>query len=438
MGKFAEALFAKKTVSVWGIGYLGYTTILRLQSKGFYVNCFSFDQAVFDDIQTGKYPYEYMRQAWSLNNDMPRIDIEKVNFCKDVKGMFDSNVHVIALPAFGGNYSKPEAYSKIADIFAEFSAKLSDSLVLFQSAEKAGTVDNYFIKPLKKRGVKCYFASAFRGDWSVEEFLSEEKIRILAANDKGSLDTAKEFFGILGVCFKGLGSIKEAEIYENAKSCLQYGVEAFFTQLSLAYPDINTNEVSAMIVKNIDLPTKRNGLNLLNHKNILQIEHMLAGQSGDYLSIIKETQTANMSVILFYADILKQKRVSSVTIMGLSAEGAKKDVRASAAILLAEYLNNMGMSVFIHDPYFSKEEIADILPFAKLNDMGGGVDFTESYVLMSQNQEYNYLTQEKINKNGLYDAKIIIDGVGALKYFSFSPKTIYHEVGDGTLKALIK
>ena len=123
MGKFAEALFAKKTVSVWGIGYLGYTTILRLQSKGFYVNCFSFDQAVFDDIQTGKYPYEYMRQAWSLNNDMPRIDIEKVNFCEDVKGMFDSNVHVIALPAFGGNYSKPEAYSKIADIFAEFSAK---------------------------------------------------------------------------------------------------------------------------------------------------------------------------------------------------------------------------------------------------------------------------------------------------------------------------
>ena len=48
------------------------------------------------------------------------------------------------------------------------------------------------------------------------------------------------------------------------------------------------------------------------------------------------------------------------------------------------------------------------------------------------------LTQEKIDKNGLYGAKIIIDGVGVLKHFSFSSKTVYHEVGDGSLKALIK
>ena len=438
MSKFSEALFATKTVSVWGIGYLGYTTILRLQSKGFFVNCFSFESNVFDDIKNGKYPYEYMRQTWSVNNDMPRIDIEKVRFCEDVNDMFVSNVHIIALPAFGGSYSKPEAYCKFVDIFANYLDAIVGSLVLFQSAEKAGTVDNYFIKPLKLAGAKCHFASIFRGDWSVEEFLSEEKTRIIAANDKASLDMAKEFFDILGVCAKSLGSIKEAEIYENAKSCLKYGVEAFFTQLSLAYPDIDTNAVSAMIVKNLDLPTKRSGLNLLNHKNILQIDHMLAGQSGDYLSIVKEAQTANVSVILFYADILKQKGISSVTIMGLSAEGARKDVRASAAILLAEYLNNMGVAVSIHDPCFTKGEIAEILPFATLSEMRNDSEYTESYVVMSQTQAYNYMTQADVQKNGLFDAKVIIDGVGVLKHFSFSSKTIYHEVGDGRLKALVK
>lgn len=438
MSKFSEALFSTKTVSVWGIGYLGYTTILRLQSKGFFVNCSTFDKDVQKDIQNGKYPYEDMKQAWSKSNDVPKIDLNNVAFVDNYSKMFDSNVHIIALPAFGGDYSKQEAYSKLVDIFMQYINNLSGSLVIFQSAEKVGTVQNYFIKPLKKKGAKCYFASAFRSDWSVEEFLIGSENRIIAANDKSSFEIISEFFDILGIKFETLSSIEEAEVYENAKNCLKYSAEAFFTQLSFAYPDINVNEVSSAIVKNLDLSTKRGGLNLLNHRHMLHIEHVFAGQNGDYLSIIKEAQAVNMATVLFYADILKQKNISSVTIMGLSAEGARKDIRASAAVLLAEYLNNIGIKVFAHDPYFTKKEMADILPFAKFNNMKNKADFTEGYVVMGSNQDYSYLTQKNINENGIYGAKIVIDGVGILRHLSFSSTTIYHEVGDGRLKALLK
>lgn len=438
MSKFSEALFATKTVSVWGIGYLGYTTILRLQSKGFFVNCSTFDKDVQKDIQNGKYPYEDMKQAWSKSNDVPKIDLNNVAFIDNFSKMFESNVHIIALPAFGGDYYRQEAYSKLVDIFAKHINNLTDSLVIFQSAEKVGTVQNYFIKPLKKKGAKCYFASAFRSDWSVEEFLLGGENRMIAANDKASLDMACEFFDILGVMFETLGGIREAEVYENAKNCLKYSAEAFFTQLSFAYPDININEVSAMVVKNLDLSTKRNGLNLLNHKHMLHIDHVLAGQSGDYLSIIKETQAANMTTVLFYADILKQKGIASVTVMGLSAEGARKDIRASAAVLLAEYLHNIGIKVFVHDPYFAKDEIKEILPFAKMSGMKSKSDFTEGYVVMSSNPIYNFLTQKDIDENGMFGAKVVVDGIGIFKNLSFSPKTIYHEVGDGGLKVLLK
>ncbi len=438
MSKFSEALFATKTVSVWGIGYLGYTTILRLQSKGFFVNCSTFDKDVQKDIQNGKYPYEDMKQAWSKSNDVPKIDLNNVAFVDNYSKMFESNVHIIALPAFGGDYSKQEAYSKLVDIFTQYINNLSGSLVIFQSAEKVGTVQNYFIKPLKKKGAKCYFASAFRSDWSVEEFLIGSENRIIAANDKSSFEIISEFFDILGIKFETLSSIEEAEVYENAKNCLKYSAEAFFTQLSFAYPDINVNEVSSAIVKNLDLSTKRGGLNLLNHRHMLHIDHVFAGQNGDYLSIIKEAQAVNMATVLFYADILKQKNISSVTIMGLSAEGARKDIRASAAVLLAEYLNNIGIKVFAHDPYFTKKEMADILPFAKFNNMKNKADFTEGYVVMGSNQDYSYLTQKNINENGIYGAKIVIDGVGILRHLSFSSTTIYHEVGDGRLKALLK
>jgi UDP-N-acetyl-D-mannosaminuronate dehydrogenase len=438
MSKFSEELFVTKTVSVWGIGYLGYTTILRLQSKGFFVNCSTFDKDVQKDIVSGKYPYESMKQTWSQGNDIPKIDLSKVSFCHDYKKMFEANVHIIALPAFGGEYGKPEVYDKLVDVFIKNTDKLVGSLVLFQSAEKVGTVENYFVKPLKKVGAKCHFASAFRSDWSVEEFLLGSENRIIAANDKDSLDVASEFFDILDVKFKTLSTIEEAEVYENAKNCLKYSAEAFFTQLSFAYPAININEVSAMIVKNLDLSAKRNGINLLSHKHILHIEHVLAGQNGDYLSIIKETQAVNMTTVLFYADILKQKKISSVTVMGLSTEGARKDIRASAAVLLAEYLYSIGIKVFVHDPYFTKDEIKEIFPFAKMSSMKNKADFTDGYVVMGVNPVYSYFTQKDVNENGISNSKIIIDSIGTLKHLSFSSKTIYHEVGDGGLKALLK
>lgn len=438
MSKFSENLFSTKTVSVWGIGYLGYTTILRLQSKGFFVNCFTFDKDVQKDIEEDKYPYEYMKQTWSLNNDVPKIDLAKTFFCNDYKKMFNVNVHIIALPAFRGESNQPEAYKKLVDIFLKHIENLSGAIVIFQAAEKVGTVDSYFIKPLKKAGAKCYFASAFRSDWNVEEFLLGNNSRIIAANDKESLEVVSEFFDILNVNFNTLSGIEEAEVYENAKNCLKYSAEAFFTQLSFAYPNINVNEVSAMIVKNLDLATKRSGLNLLNYKHMLHIDHVLAGQSGDYLSIIKETQSVNMTTVILYADILKQKKISSITILGLSVEGARKDIRASASVLLAEYLHNIGIKVFVHDPYFSQNEISEILPFVQVSNLQNKSEFTDSYIVMGSNPVYNYYSQKDINTNGIFNAKIIIDGVGVLKHLSFSPKTLYHEVGDGRLKALLK
>lgn len=437
MGTFREALFATKRISIWGIGYLGYTTILRLQSKGFTINCSTFDKDVQQDIYADKYPYEYMKQTWSLNNDLPKINLEKILFCTDFEAMFETEVHVIALPAFGES-GKPEAYHKLVEIFSAHAKKLKHSLVLFQSAEKIGTVDDYFIKPLQKKGVNCHFASAFRSDWNLEEFLIGNETRILAANNKASLHLASEFFEIMEVKYKTLQGIKEAEIYENAKNCLKYTTEAFFTQLSLAYPDINLNEVSSLIVSNLDLSTKRTGLNLLNHKNILHVNNILAAPRGDYLSIIKETQAVNMTTVLFYADILKQKKIASATIMGISVEGAQKDIRASAAVLCAEYMNSIGMKVFVHDPYFTEEEIRSIMPFSTITSLHNKAELTQAYIMMSSNPVYGYFTQKDIEKNGLFDAKIIIDGTGILKHLSFSKDTLYHQVGDGELKALLK
>lgn len=435
MNGFVERLNKTKTVSLWGIGYLGYTTILRLQTNGFKIICSTLDKDVKNEIENGTYPCQYMKEQWSIHGDVPGIDYSKVIFSDSFDSMFDTNVHIIAVPAYNDSGS-PETYNKLVDIFRNYSNLLADNLILFQSAERVGTVDTFFIEPLKKTGAKCYFASAFRSDWTIEEFSAGNDARLLSANDEESLNVAKKFFNMLNVSYSSIVGIKEAELCENAKNCLEYTIEAFFAQLSFAYPAIDINEVSKMVLGNYNYSCKQLGLNLLNHKKLLHIDHVLAGQNGDYLSIIKEMRSINMTNVMLYAEILKKNSIKSVTIMGLSVDNAIKDIRASSSVILAEYLNNLGIDVCVHDPYYSSEEVKQILPFAKVGEFKRS-NVTDGFIIMNSNVVYKSFTQQDIERMGIFSARIIIDSTGQFQYFNYSDETVYHLVGDGNLKVLL-
>ena len=435
MKSFIDRLNQTKRISVWGIGYLGYTTILRLQTNGFNVICSTFDKDVKKELLAGNYPYDYMRQQWSRQGDLPTLDLEKVTFSDKFSSMFVTNVHIIAIPAYN-NTGEPESYLKLLRIFIENQNSLNNCLVIFQSAERVGTVDEFFIKPLQKVNINCYFASAFRSDWTMEEFFSSNDVRLIAANDKKSLSVVSTFFSMMNIRFNPIIGIRKAELYEIAKNCLTYTIEAYFTQLSFAYPDMDINEIFNLIKNNYEYPKNQYGLNLLHHKKLLQIDHILSSSYGDFLTLIKDTRSINMVNVMLYADILKKFGIQSVTIMGLSVETAIKDIRASSSIIFVEYLRDQNIKIFVHDPYYSISEIKRILPDVEVS-LFHHDHHTESYVIMNNNVVYKSLSQKDIESMGLSKARIIIDSTGHFQYYNYSANTIYHMFGDGNLKFLL-
>lgn len=77
MNTFKELLLNTKRVSVWGVGYLGYTTILRLQENGFCSVVYDFNEDRLDDLKNNLYPEKEQINSWSKRGKIPAINLEK-------------------------------------------------------------------------------------------------------------------------------------------------------------------------------------------------------------------------------------------------------------------------------------------------------------------------------------------------------------------------
>lgn len=435
MNEFKSELLKNKVISVWGIGYLGYTTILRLVKAGFNVNVFHFDNIDLKSaLENHAYPTLEQKSLWSLHTDIPNVDLSKISIKENVDEMFNASVHIIAMPIIG---QKETTLNALLEVFENNKSKKNNTLILFQAAETPGVIENKFISCLGVNNTYSY-ASAFRSDWNIEEFFSEKSTRVIAGYSDEALHKAKILFEILNIKYIELSSIKESEIYINAKNSLEFTISGFFNQLSLTYSDIDINNLSSKILSNLNTDDSNPGFSSTDFKNANSIEHLLEGSNNSHFcTIIKEAQSANISLLLEYAELLKRNGIDSVVILGISNQDTLKDIRFSPSIIIAEYLNKLNINVFINDPNFTAMEINEILPFANYIDLLKGVE-QKAVLIMKDYDEYKELTQSDIEKLGIFNTDIIIDNIGLFRDFSFSSDTVYHKIGDGNLKGLNK
>ncbi len=431
MEQFKEKLLRHKIISVWGVGYLGYTEIIKLQSRGFKANVFDFTNAGFSEkIKKNGYPDKEQIYSWSERGNVDEVDISRINISEGVKSMFTSNIHILAFPVVdreGNNLLR-----KLSNIFLGYKKEIENTLIIFLSAGTPGTIDKNFIEIIDRDKINCSFVSASRSDWTVEEFLSDSKIRMLAANDKKSLEKATFFYDLLGIKYRILSSIKEAEIYENAKNGFQYTAEVFINQLAIAYPDTNIRMMIKYFLKDIELNESYLTIGAGGYKMPHSVQNILDGSDDpNALSLVKEVQNANVSMILSYAEMIKKMGYKSATILGISVKGHQKNIEISPSVILAEYLNKLNVTVYVDDPFYDKKSLKKLLPFCKFTNILNDKLQSEVLFVMTDHNKYKFITQNDIDELDIYNAALIIDNAALLDEFKFSPSTVYHAIGDG-------
>lgn len=436
MSDFKKRLISAKRVSVWGMGYLGYTWIMRLQTKGFRSDVHDFMPERLDALMTNQYPRKSQKETWSTKGVVPPIDLSKIRLNVDIGKMFQNNLHIISFP--GKNESgNGNCLVDISGIFKQYKKCLTDSLILFQSGETPGDVQRLFINPLRECGITCSIATAFRTDWSIEEFFDTKKPQVLSGCDQESQDKVRSVFDLFGIKYEMLSSVKEAEIYESSRKSLQHIVSSFFNQLMLAYPDTDIRKVSELAIDALQIEGTYPNLGVLGYKSASAIGHLLDGSTQpEKLTILRDSEAASLSALIIYSEIIRRKSDCRVMIFGISEKSDQRDIRLSPALILAESLLSKGVHVQMHDPYFDGDEIGELLPEADF--LPGILEplKCECIVMMTPHLEYHYLNQSDLDFLGITSAKIVIDNYGLWKDFRFKNDTIYHIPGDGKLRSL--
>jgi len=433
MNDFKELVLNTKKVSIWGIGYLGYTTILKLQEHGFCATIYDFTESRLSELKNHEYPNKEQFNSWSKSGEVPEVNLDKVDIASDKNSLFENKIHIISFPNTENN-----DYKSLANIFIKNKNKLDKSLIVFQSAGVPRNIEKSFSDELKKHKINIEIATIFRSDWTIEDFFNKSYKRVISGNNEEAIFKTELILKLLNLESIRLTNIEEAEVYENTKNALNYTMVAFFNQLSLAYPHININDLSDKILKDLNFKNISLGVSGVDYKSEQSCENILRGSSGDFLSILKEANTTNISFLFYYVNLLKSKNVDSVTILGLSSYNSKKDFRFSPSVILSEYLNKVNIKVYIHDENLNQEELIDILPNCEFVDISCNPITSDVAVIMSLCNEYKFFTQANIYESGLFGVKYIFDNTGFFGNFKYSVNTQYHQLCDGQLEKVLK
>lgn len=435
-------LLKHKKVSVWGLGYLGYTAMLKLQDNGFDVLAYDLNPRQLKLYEKNNYPAQEQALAWSRTGYVPKLDFEKIKVTRSPSDLFGKDValHIIATPENHRMKGTESVASAFAAIFSRYLKKGRPVLILFTSAFIPGHIERYFITPLKDRGFCCPrdygVAAAFRMDWSIERFVADKDIVPVAGCCERSVSLARSFLAYLKVPFVEFDTLREAEIYANSCNAMQAMAVDFARQLAVGYPNVNMKKVSDELFKNIRFDGCDLNMGTGGAQFAFAINQLVEGSGNPgSLTLLKEFQDINISSVLDYAEYIIRQSYKSVSIMGLTYKGNQKDLTLSPALTLANYLIKNGVRVSVHDPFLNKKEFARLLKGAQSVDFPAGVFSSEVLIIASDHSLYKYVSQERFD--GLKKkTRLIIDNYGIWQGLSFPKSIRYHRVGDGTLNLL--
>lgn len=431
-----------KTVSVWGLGYLGYTTIFRLQNSGFNVVVYDLNQAQLSRFRSPEYPTKEQVDVWSQTGYLPQLDYNKIKVAKSPKELFDfSYLHIVAVPEDHKKTNEANVVAKLADIFSD---NLKDDpkipFVMFESASMPGHIEKYFVENLKKHDIVCsknyYLGVMFRTDWSMESFIKQKYKVPVAAYCKKSLRAMREMLDYIGIVTVELGNLKEAEIYVNSINAIQAMASDFMRQLALGYPSVDMKKVSELLFRDISLEGCALNMGTGGERMTFAIDNLIFGSNNPgKLTLLKEFQDINISSVLHYGEYIMRQGYKSVAILGVTYEGNQKDLTLSPAITLADYLIKNSIKVFLNDPFCAKEEMNKFVKGAEVVEFPSGVFSADALILACDHNQYKGISQvtlDDIKK----ETKLIIDNCGIWSHLSFGNNIKYCQVGDGTLNIL--
>ena len=427
----------EKRIGVWGLGYIGYSSMAHFCKQGIKCIGTDVDEKKVNAVNTGESIIPNI-ENWLGFNVKPLVKAKLMTATTDWNKLISEDVpiHLVCIPT--ERHDEPfddiliDVITKISKI-----SKLNLSqppLVIIESTITPDRVDKLVIPLFEKNNVTVgkdlLLGVAPRRDWFAE---ADKTLRALPRVVGGTTPEATEMIsGVLGiVCEKILKATDHfhaaiVKAVENAYRCVEIQLA---NELSLAFPDKNITEVLELASTKWNMGSYHPSVGIGGYCIPIAPKYIIAGATNpNALSIFKTTLESTSRQSIIVADNIAQREHKRVGILGLAYKGDLKVHILSPTIAIVKRLKELGIAVKVSDPYYTSEEIKKILDVETFEYPDGMVEF-DTIVLVSDHILYETTKSDEIIGN-LKNCRLIIDNMGSWKKINFDNLIEYHEVGD--------
>lgn len=432
-----ELLGGEKTIGIWGIGYIGYSSMAHFANRG--VRCLGTDVDAdkVNKINKGMLPIQNI-EYWLGFDTRPLVTSGMMKATTDWQQLIseDVPVHLICIPTEKDDVPYNGILVDVVEKLSGFnkSGKKSPPLIIIESTLTPNTTEQIIIPAFEKKGMKVgrdiLVGVAPRRDW----FISPEKnLRNLPRVVGGTTPETTALMGeVLGVVCDTILPAKDhrhAELVKSIENAYRHVEITLANQLSLAYPDIDMRQVLALVGTKWNIGTYHPSFGTGGYCIPLSSQYVLSGTgNADRLSILNSAIETDRSLPSLVAETVIKRGARKVGILGLAYKGDLKVHTLSPTLRIVAHLKEKGIAVKVHDPYYAAEEVKDICgveTFRFPADLGQ----FDAILLVADHRDYQAIPRNQITGN-LKDCKLVMDNVGIWNELNLGEMGIeYHVAG---------
>lgn len=425
-----------KSIGVWGTGYIGLSTMVYFARENIKTIGYDINEKKVSDINNGILPIPELESWFGFKIDKLVKD-QNLTATSNYKDLINGNVivHFIAIPT--EKDGKP--YFKILeDVLIKISEIKNHTLeykplIIIESTLTPKTTERMIMPIFKDHNLKIgsdiLFAVAPRRDWFVEGNKSLRELdRVFGAADENSAIETKNVLEIVCDKLHVASSYRVSEMVKSIENAYRHMEITLANQLSIAYPDENMREVLKLVGTKWNIGTFYPGFGSGGYCIPLSSQYVLQGiEDESKLTLLRETIKTDNEINILIAKSLVKKGYQNIGVLGISYKGNLKVSILSPIIPFVNELKKHSINVELFDPYFSKEEIKELVgidTFSYPNELNK----FDAIVVSVDHDEFK--NTENLRKN-LVSCKYILDNLGIWEKLNLYQLGIeYHVSGD--------
>jgi len=434
MTNYRKLLKEGQKIGVWGTGYIGFSSMVFFARKG--IRSIGTDISVekIETIRRGEYIFEDLKN-WLKFSIKHLVDERYIEAHTDYRRLLSEDVivHLIAVPTERQGEPFFDIIGEVVDKICEMDTDRSvKPLIIIESTLSPRTSDEFILPRFEAHGWRpgkgFLYGVAPRRDWFVDGGKNLTELdRVFGGYDDASRDAIQDVLGVICKNLHSASSYAVAEMVKSFENAYRHMEITLANQISLAYPNDDIREALRLAGTKWNIGTFYPGFGTGGYCIPLASKYVILGSEyPEELGILKATIETDSKINHLIGKSIARRNFKNIGVLGLSYKGNLKVNILSPTIPFVNELKRTGVQVKVNDPYYSEDEIRDIIGTESFSFPEGLVEF-EALVLITDHDIYR---TEKV-KRYVKGCRFILDNPGIWSDFFKTDDTIeYHLSGD--------